>query len=427
MAKKKVLIVTYYWPPSGGPGVQRVLKFVKYLPQFGWEPIVLTVKDGEYPAIDQSLAKDVAPDLKVYKTKTREYFSLFRKLSGLKKSDSLKVLASSKKKKSLKQKLFSWVRANLFVPDGRVGWRSFAVKKGLEIISEEKIDVIFTCSPPHSLQLIGLDLKQKTGLPWVADFRDPWTNPYWEHSMKRTSFATKKNAQQELEVKRNADHLITVSDGVKSKLLNNLKSKPCSVIYNGFDPDDFIGNEKKLSDKIRIKYAGHISSTQIPRNFFEAFASLSEDQKSKFEITFFGKYDSSLVQIIKELKLENHILLNGYIPHDQVINEIVNSDYLLLLIPNVDAEGILTGKIFEYLGSKNPILCLGPENCEALNLIENHHLGLCFSYKDDIRSFFEIDKNYYAKNILPDLFSRINQTQQLSIILSKLKRSFDCS
>jgi len=420
LKKKKVLIITYYWPPSGGPGVQRVLKFVKYLPQYGWEPIILTVKDGEYPALDKSLFRDVDSKLKIYKTQTREVFNLFRKLSGFKKDVSIEVVTTRKVKSNFRSKLFKYFRANFFIPDARVGWRPYGVRKGEQIIKEEKIDLIFTSSPPHSLQLIGMDLKNKFGIPWVADFRDPWTDPYWEHTFKRTKYAQNKNLKLEEKAKLVADHLITVSIGVKSKLLKESSASNCAVIFNGFDSDDFKDKIKIKSDKIRIKYAGHISSSQIPVNFFESFAKLNVSQKSRFEIKFFGKFDRELKERIKELEIENYVKLYDYIPHDQVVQEIINADLLLLLIPNVNAEGILTGKFFEYAGTGNTILAIGPPNSEIETLINQNSLGYFFLYADNLKKYFEdlLNEKITLTQPKKDLskFNRMLQTKSLAAI-----------
>ena len=176
---KKVLIITYYWPPAGGPGVQRVLKFAKYLPQFGWEPVILTVENGNFPAVDEGLLGEVPDNLKVYKTKTLEPFAIYNKLQGKDKTSAVDTFTITKSGKSFKDKLGNAIRSYFFIPDARKGWKPFAVKAGLDIIKKEKIDLIFSSSPPHSLQLIAKDLAKKTQLPSVADFRDPWFNAIW--------------------------------------------------------------------------------------------------------------------------------------------------------------------------------------------------------------------------------------------------------
>ena len=215
---KKVLIITYYWPPAGGPGVQRVLKFAKYLPEFGWEPYILTVKYGEYYAIDDKLLDEIPENLQVYKTSAFEPYNLYRKVLGKSKDKSLPVyILNTSKKDSLLERISKWIRVNLFIPDPRMFWLPFAASKGEKIIKEKNIDLIFTSSPPHTVQLIGKRLSKITGKPWVADFRDPWTKAFWFSEIKRTSFSAKINKSMEKGVLDSADALTFISDSLFSK------------------------------------------------------------------------------------------------------------------------------------------------------------------------------------------------------------------
>ncbi len=210
---KKVLIITYYWPPAGGPGVQRVLKFVKYLPAFGWEPIILTVENGEYPAIDESLISEIPPNLKIYKTNSFEPFNIYKNITGQKGNIPTHVLSKSENE-SLIQKFSKWIRANVFIPDARVGWSQSIVKEGEKIFEIEKPDLIFSSSPPHSLQIGAMKLAKKVNSKWITDLRDPWTDGFWQKDLKRTKYALKKDSKFELKVLQNADSVITVSDSI---------------------------------------------------------------------------------------------------------------------------------------------------------------------------------------------------------------------
>ena len=376
---KKVLIVTYYWPPSGGPGMQRVLKFVKYLPSLGWTPIILTVKNGEYPAIDETLLKEIPKECKVYSTKTIEFFNFFKKITGRKK---IETYILNQENPSVFERLSRWVRLNLFVPDGRVGWYYFAVKKGIDIIKREKPDIIFSCSPPHSVQLIGKRLAEKTGVKWVADFRDPWTEAFWDKGLKRISWAKKRNLAYEEQVLVKANTLTTVSKGFAKKLAKKEPNR-FIILPNGYDGSDF-NIEKTQSKKFRITYTGHIAKSQNPVNFFKALTSIPKDFKELLEVKFFGSFDISVQESIKEMNLEQIVNLNPYVTHDKALEHMVNSELLLLLIPKKNGEGIMTGKLYEYLASKNFILGLGEEKGEVAEVLEECNSGVIVNYEADV-------------------------------------------
>lgn len=420
-----MLIITYYWPPSGGPGVQRVLKFVKYLPQFGWEPIVLTVENGEYPAIDESLLKDIDPGLKVYKSKTTEYFNLFRKFSGVKKGDSIKLITSSKSKVNLKTRLSKWVRSNFFIPDARIGWRKHAIRKAKEIIEREKIDAIFTSSPPHSVQLIGSGLKKELGIPWVADFRDPWLDAFWEKDFKKNALSLKYAEHQESITIKAADRIAITTPSFKKLFEHKFDLNNIGVVYNGYDEADFEGKSKEENKQFRIVYTGSIASSQNPINLWEAIKGLSPELRSKLQVRLFGKLDQDVLESIRTSEIEDVILIGGYIAHSEVIDEMINADLLVLLIPEGRSD-IIPGKLFEYLGSKNTILCLGPKG-DAAQIIENCKAGSSFDFEESLSTYIQdklVEKSLNKKDEIHHLnienFSRENQTKKLATILDSL-------
>ena len=414
---KKVLIITYYWPPAGGPGVQRVLKFVKYLPQFGWEPIVLTLKNGEYPAIDHSLEKDIPAGIKVYKTRTIEPFRLFKLFSGKKKEEKIATFVLDEKKKSHSSRFFSWIRNNLFIPDARVGWLPFAYRKAKKIIRAEAIDLVFTSSPPHSLQLIGLRLKKNLNVKWVADFRDPWVDAFWEADVKRLQFIENKIKAQEKSVFENADKVVTVSPTLQKRFENKFRRK-IEYIANGYDEEDITKMEIKKSEKIILRYFGSIANSQFPNNLFDFILKKSP---VNLKIEFYGNFDQIIHNISNQIN-SNTFILNDYLPHDEAISKMISSDILLLLIPKNRSE-ILTGKLFEYIGCGKPILCIGPKG-DASDIIEKNHFGYHFDYKDDLQYFFEtklnmLDNLGFSKE-KQQLYSRKNQTKYLSKIFNSV-------
>ena len=381
---KKVLIITYYWPPAGGPGVQRVLKFVKYLPQFGWKPVVLTVKDGEYPAIDKSLEKDIPTGIKVYEVKSWEPFSFYKKLSGKKGNIATDVLNKSKND-SIKSKVFRWIRANFFIPDARCGFISAVKKEGLKIIESEKPDLIFSSSPPHSVQVGAKKLAEKSGLKWVADFRDPWTDGFWQKDLPKNKLTKWYDLKLEISVLRKADHIISVSEPIIELLSSNIQNN-YFVIPNGFDEDDFIQlPEKSESENFKITYAGSLRKSQIPYKFFDAISSLVKKEKIRnIELNFIGSVHKDALEYIAGLSLLDIVQIKKYIPHNKLLEYLISSDIALLLIPDTeDNAGILTGKIFEYLRSETYILGFGPAEGSAAKILEETDSGAMFGYDEN--------------------------------------------
>lgn len=417
---KKVLIITYYWPPAGGPGVQRVLKFAKYLPEFGWEPIILTVENGDYHATDESLLKDVPQNLKVHKIKAFSVLDLYKKILGRKKAISSFELTKSEG--GLKFRIIKWIRANFFIPDARGGWRRAAVRKGLKIIREEKPEIIFTSSPPHSLQLIGLELKKKTGVKWVADFRDPWTDAFWDKGLPRLKILEKYNLWLESKTLINADARTIVSEGF-SELLKKDRQLAFTVLANGYDPEDFEGYKYQRGKKYRITYIGSIAESQNPTNLFKSISQLPQKTLALLDINFFGVFDTSVKNAAIGSKAPIHF--HPYIPHSTAVQKMVNSEMLILIIPR-NTKGILTGKLYEYLASNNFILSIAPNGSEIEKIIDNCNSGTTISFQDDPTpilldqiSRWEIKQHLCCNMSEVEKLSRKSITQKLSEIFNR--------
>jgi len=378
-------MITYYWPPAGGPGVQRALKFVKYLREYGWEPVILTVENGEYPAIDQSLVAEIPQDVKVYKTKTFSPLDIYKKLMGIKGTIPTHVL-SKKKNESLISKIFKWIRINLYIPDGRKDWIKVIVKEGAKIIQIEKPDLIYSTSPPHSVQVGAMRLAQKTGVKWVADFRDPWTDGFWLKGVPRMQFAWRKDRRLERSVLSKADGVITISDTwvdlFGSKVPNNYFALP-----NGYDHMDIKSVSAIKSDKFRIVYSGSLRESQIPYNLLKAIQDLREqDQCPQLELHFLGSLHPDVVSALDTHSLMDIVVMHGYVNHSVVIEHILDAQILLMLIPDTeDNEGILPGKIFEYMGCQGYILGVGPKGGEAEKLISKYGLGYMASFDEPLK------------------------------------------
>ncbi len=418
---KKILIITYYWPPSGGAGVQRWLKFTKYMPEFGIQPVVLTVDPtaASYAQIDNSLQKDIAESTIVYRTKTFEFYNLYKRLTG--KKEIPYGGFANEEKESFLQKIAKIVRGNFFLPDPRKGWNRYAFQKAIELIREHNIETVITTSPPHSTQLIGLKLKKKLGMNWIADLRDPWTNIYYYKELRHSTLAKRIDKKLELKVLENADKLITVSQDVKRIFEEKLKRSSDSkflVVPNGYDEDDFKHEVKVANDKFVITYTGTISETYNIDGFLGVLSGLSQDDRKKVLLRFVGKVPTSIIKNIEAKIPDIELDLVGYVDHQKSIEYLLQSSLQLLVIPKVENnKGIITGKFFEYLASRKPILAIGPKGGDLENLIEETKCGQLFEYDDmnGMKKMIDLclQNEYSIEKIDSGNYSRRALTQKL--------------
>ena len=388
---KKVLIITYYWPPSGGPGVQRVLKFCKYLPKYGWQPVILTVKDGEYPARDETLLSE-SIDMETHLSDAFSFYSIFNWITG---NNSIPTHQLSKSKDdTLFTKLARWIRYNLVIPDGRIGWYSGAVKKGKKLLDNQNFDLIFSSGPPHSVHLIGRKLAKVSHVKWVADFRDPWTDRFYYLENPRNSLTTWIDGLLEKKVLNDCNGLITVSTGFESLLNDRLPIKSKStVIYNGFDQDDFSrkSKERKSRDQIVISHTGSLSMSQNPLGLFESVKDHNDSSSgSKITIQLVGSVHPNILDTIQRLNIQQYVSILAYQPHQKAIQILVDSDFIFLVVPNQDKnKGIIPGKIFEYFKCQSEIILIGNERSEAALL--SKELGY--------QNIFEINEKFDFNNL----------------------------
>lgn len=402
--KKKVLIIAYYFPPSGGAGVQRTLKFIKYLPALGWEPVVLTVRDADYPAYDESLMAELPHNLQVYRTFIPEPYQLYRKLTNRHTNEAVDIATlslDSKERKKLSERLAEWARAAFFIPDARIGWLPLAVKSGLKIIKKENIKVIYSSAPPYTCHLIGYWLKKFTGRPWVADFRDSWVG--WLSSAKRQALSDKIDRLMECSVLKSADRILTVSKGIAQDLgSRNPKLVDCrwQLLPNGFDGADFESiNTFGHTDKFIITYTGSLYGHRNPYYLMQAITELMmelSDLKQNLQLTFVGRIGEFIKEMLSEPRFEGMIKIVPYVPHQQSIRYLLASNVLLLIIDDAPAnKGILTGKLFEYLGARKPILALAPEG-DAADLIRDLKAGIVV-HPSNIEQIKQALKTYYER------------------------------
>ncbi len=389
-SNKKILIITYYWPPCGGAGVQRWLKFAKYLPEYGWEPFVLTVDPeyAEYPAIDESLEEDINPELKVYKTKALNYF--FLGYGRKSKSEAGSVTLSNN---GILGRIARFIRGNFFIPDPRKGWNRYAVRKASELISTAKINYVVTTSPPHSTQLIGLKLKSIfPAIKWICDLRDPWTDIYYYNKFYGTWPARLYDRKLEKRVLKRAGKIITVGQSLASLFLSKLedKEKQLSVITNGYDDEDF-RNIKIKNDpqKLVITYVGTLSDQYPVETVISVLSSL-KNRNIDYEFNLVGQSPAAIKSAMFSKLDHDSVNFIQYLSHEAAIKYMSASSVLLLLIPDYQGNKlIITGKLFEYLRTGIPILLIGPEDGDAALIIKECSAGRSFDKRDivDITDF----------------------------------------
>lgn len=427
----KVLIITYYWPPTAGPGVLRWLKFVKYLPDFGWKPYVYTPSNPHAFVTDYSLEKDIPKVAEILKTKITEPHNIFFFFNKKNKSVAPGFLQEQKTKSSFLS-FAKWVRGNLFIPDPRVWWVKPSVSYLEKIIRKENIKILVTTGPPHSMHLIGMKLQQKLGVKWVADFRDPWTGIDFYQQLNVSAWADKKHRKLEYQVLKNADLVIAVGNTLKNELID-LGAKNCQVITNGFDGDDFKNLEKKNvnSDKITITYTGSLNGDRNPIAFWEALRKLNQlypELKNKIQIKLIGTVDYRVKESISGFGLNS---LVSYIPpmsYNESLQEQKNADILLLVVNNTpNAKGILTGKFFEYLSSGNYILAIGPEDGDVAAILKDTQAGEIFDYHQSEKIFQALESLLIKKSrslqtdiSKVNLYDRKCLTKKLSEYLNEL-------
>ena len=425
---KKVLIITYYWPPAGGGGIQRVLKFAKYLPKFGWEPVILTVQNPDAPTFDSQLLNEIPKSIKVYHTKSIEPYYFYKKFTN-RKVDSLipnNILVNNDTK-STKEKIAQWIRLNLFIPDAKIGWKYFAVKKGIEIIKKENINVIFTTSPPPTAALIGYKLAKITNLKWVADFRDPWMEIVYYQTVKRSWLTKTIDSKLEKKVLTNADSIITTATSVVDLFKSKVGGNNYNVITNGYDEDN-VDSSLPMSENFNISYAGSLSNDRIPYILFPAIKKFVANVTPNIKLNFIGSYSDELVSLIKEYELSSFFNLGKFIPHNESLAVLKKSTILLLVVDKVPNNNVfIPGKMFEYFGVKRPIFAIGPVNGEANRILINADAGKMIDYEDTEGAYQLLVEMYnnWLKNDFNYSFNVKQYTRkQLTEKLSKIFNNY---
>ena len=332
---KKILIITYYWPPSGGAGVQRWLKFAKYLRNFGWEPVIYTPLNPEFPAIDNTLAKDIPADIEVIRTPIWEPYEFYKKLTGKKSTTKINSgFLNDKKSFGLFEQLSVWIRGNLFIPDARKFWIKPSVRFLAKYLKENHIDVIVSTGPPHSMHLIALAIKTRLNIPWLADFRDPWTDIDYYKDLKISAFADRKHKSLELKTIKDCSTMVVVSRDMKENY-EKMGANDVHVITNGFDSDDMADDQVIRDTKFSISHIGTLPPSLNLKGLWQVLSALSESLpnfRNDLEIKLVGKVDQSVVDDLKSYNLSDQLNHIEYVTHDKAALQMRQSALLLLAI-----------------------------------------------------------------------------------------------
>ena len=373
---KRVLVIAYYWPPSGGSGVQRWVKFVKYLPSEGWQPVVFAPDGADYPSLDPSFEKEIPASVEVLRGRIWEPYAAYRKLTG---AESTQVTEISSGKKSWKQKLSLWVRANCFVPDPRAGWVKPSVKTLLKYLEEHPVDVIVTTGPPHSVHLIGQKLHQATGIPWIPDFRDPWSRMYYLRYLPMTSATWRRLRRQEQSVLDSCSTVLACTPQVQEDFRAQTRT-PVACITNGFDEEDFTGPAPGGDGLFNITHTGLFAADGNPQELWKVLGKLAVSEpgfREELRIRLVGKVDREVLEAISAAGLSDNVVLLGPLNHADAVREQRSASILLLPLRNDPLYApILPGKLFEYLAARRPVLGIGQEDGAMAQVLFQARAGI---------------------------------------------------
>ena len=425
--QKRVLIITYYWPPSGGSGVQRWLKFAKYLPEAGWEPVIFTPENPDFDLQDKTLLKEISTDLEVIRFPIWEPYQLFAKVKKQEKSHPGRILEQPKK--GILEKIAIWLRANLLVPDPRVFWVKPSVQFLSQLLKEGQFQAIITTGPPHSLHLIGQQLKQKHGIPWFADFRDPWSQWEFLDTLPMLPFIRRRHEALEQKVLQQADVVVTISPTFQRDL-ERLSGRKIDLITNGYDPADIpqdFAPRPKVANRLHLVYTGIIDAIRNPLPMMQALKAEFEATGEEVSWTFVGKVSEQVQQQVQaDSWLQRQIHFAGYVSHQEVFDFYAQADALVLILTDTkNAKGNIPGKLFEYLATGLPVLALGDRQGDSSEILSQAGAGAVLSHGDQqamrqaLRRLYQTAGAQQALGSL-EAYSRKTGSKQVAELLNRV-------
>ena len=426
---KRALIITYYWPPAGGPGVQRWLKFVTYFKEFGIEPVVFIPDNPHYPLQDKSIVSEIPEGIEIIRFPIKEPYG-FAKMFSNKKTNQVSSGIITNKNQSVLEKLLLWIRGNFFIPDARIGWVKPAVGFLKEYLAKNDMDIVISSGPPHSLHLIGMALKEELGIKWVADFRDPWTTIHYHQSLRLNKRAQKKHLKLESQVLNNADLVVVTSLNTK-KEFQKTTNKPIEVITNGYDISEKI--ESNLDAQFSIVHIGSLLTNRNPEILWEVLSELKEENKAFSKallIKLVGTVSEDVLKSIEAVGLTANYKTLGYVSHQEAIQ--IQHDTQVLLLVEMDSpetKSIIPGKLFEYVAANRPILALGPDGSDVEGILKETNSGNYFKYTDkeklkkQLQLYYEayLKANLHVNSQNTEKYSRRELTKSLSCVLLNIK------
>lgn len=427
MSEKKVLVIVYYFPPMGMGGVQRVAKFVKYLPGFGWQPVVLTVKDVEYLWHDPSLTEEIPKNIQIHASGSFDPLRILFLIKKFFETKNIKTEKGSQLHTQGKSRALSW----FLFPDNKIGWLPWALAKGFYLCRREKIDLIFSTSPPPTAHLIGFFLKLFTKLNWIADFRDLWVGYQFEYLPTGLHKWLKHKAQRM--ILRSADAVVTDNEKKAEQMRNIGRKKRLETIPQGYDSEDIKASPEKKSDGFKIYYSGTFSPDCDPEPFFSALSDLIKENlipKEKIKVTHIGlSLGLDLNQLLNKYELSEIIERRGYLPHKEALSSLSQADLFLLIISSSkDREMISSGKIFEYMAIRRPILAVVPPGGAAAQIIKQFNAGKVVSPEDipEIKeTLFHFYEKFEKKKITSEIKTSDLRFFERKYLTSRLAKLFE--
>ncbi len=424
---KHVLLLTYYWPPAGGAGVHRWVRFSSFFKENNWQMHVYSPSNAHYPIVDSGMVKQVSKDIISVQHPIFEPQQLLAKKAGFGKGSGL----NTTKKRTWIQKSMIWLRGNIFIPDARVFWVRPSVKFLSNYLKEHpEITHIISTGPPHSVHLIALKLKQKFNLKWTADFRDPWTEIYYYKELLPGKWADKRQKKLEKKVLQQADLVLTVSKDCALGL-ERLGERSVNVVTNGFIFPEFDHKTIDLSKKFTIAHFGSIPASFNPKSLWIALSELlkcNEDLRQHLSIELYGNVDQAILQSIEDYGLNDFFSgVKRVDHHDSIALQRTRS--VLLLTSSEDSKGILTSKVFEYFGAKRPILAIYQRESELDDALKNTASGVLVEHREleetktEILTYFNafLANELYISPKNLDQYSSQKITKELCTLLSTLK------